>query len=96
MVKEMCKVAGIEGNKTNHSLRSCGVSSLYNKNVPEKMIQERSGHHSLTTLREYERPTVEQMLETSKMLAPPSISKQQLPPPVQPSIQYRKDLGIIH
>ena len=39
MVKEMCKEAGIEGNKTNYySLRSCGVSSLYNKNVPEKMI----------------------------------------------------------
>ena len=60
MVKEMCEEAGIEGNKTNHSLRSCGVSSLYNKNVPEKMIQERSGHRSLTPLRAYERPTVQQ------------------------------------
>ena len=27
------------------------------------------------------------MLETSKILAPPNISKQQLPPPVQPSVQ---------
>ena len=68
MVKEMCKVAGIEESKTNHSLHSCGVSSLYNKNVPEKVIQERSGHRSLTALRAYERPTVQQMLETSKML----------------------------
>ena len=29
------------------------------------------------------------MLETSKMLAPPNISKQQLPPPVQPSVQQK-------
>ena len=67
MVKEMCKVAGVEGNKTNYSLRCCGVTSLYKSNVPEKLIQERSGHCSLTALRAYERPTAEQILETSKV-----------------------------
>ena len=71
MVKEMCKTAGIEGNKTNHSLRSCGVTSLYKNNASEKLIQDRSGHHSWTALRVYGRPTAEQMIETSKMLAPP-------------------------
>ena len=72
MVKEMCKAAGVEGNKTNHSLRCCRVTSLYKSNVPEKLIQERSGHRSLTALRVYERPTAEQILETSKVLLPPT------------------------
>ena len=71
MVKEMCKTAGIDGNKTNHGLRSCGVTSLYKNNASEKLIQDRSGHRSLTALRVYERPTAEQMIETSKILAPP-------------------------
>ena len=39
-------------------------------------------------MRTYERPTVQQMLETSKMLAPPNISKQQLPPPVQQKLTF--------
>ena len=62
----------VEGNKTNHSLRCCGVTSLYKSNVPEKLIQERSGYYSLTALHAYERPTAEQILETSKVLVPPT------------------------
>ena len=61
MVKEMCKAAGIERNKTNHSLRCSGVMSLYKSNIPE-MIKERSGHRSLTALRTYERPTTEEII----------------------------------
>ena len=75
MVKEMCKAAGVEGNKTNHSLRCCGVTSLYKSNVPEKLIQERSGHCSLTALCAYERPTAEQILEASKVCISPSNRK---------------------
>ena len=40
MFKEMCASGGIKGNKTNHSLRSFGVTTLFEKNVPEKLIQE--------------------------------------------------------
>ena len=36
------------------------------------MIQKRSGHCSLTALHAYERLTAEQILETSKILAPPT------------------------
>ena len=31
MVKDMCLVGGIDGNKTNHSLRSYGVTTLFKK-----------------------------------------------------------------
>ena len=40
----MCAQAGIEADKTNHSLRATGASELFHANVPEQMIQERTGH----------------------------------------------------
>ena len=48
MVCEMCKAAGIEGNKSNHSLRVAGTSSLFAAGVPEKLIQSRTGHASVS------------------------------------------------
>ena len=36
MVKNMCTDAGVMGNKTNHSLRATGASSLFRANVPER------------------------------------------------------------
>ena len=67
----MCKAAQVDGRKTNHSLCSTGVTSLYKNNIPEKMIQDRSGHRSPAALCAYERPTAEQILESSRILAPP-------------------------
>ena len=43
MSKDMCQVAGIEGHKTNHSLRATGASELFEAGVPEKIIKERTG-----------------------------------------------------
>ena len=54
MVREMCQEAGIEGEKSNHSLRVAGTSSLFAAGVPEKIIQGRTGHVSLSALRRYE------------------------------------------
>ena len=69
MVKTMCSKAGVEGNKTNHSLRSFGVTSMFEENIPEKVIQERSGHRSITALRVYEKTTNKQMVEASRVLS---------------------------
>ena len=69
MVAEMCSDAGIHGRKTNHSLRVAGVSSLFDAGVPERIIQQRSGHRSLEGLRVYERVTQQQQEEVSKILA---------------------------
>ena len=32
-----------------------GATTLYNANIPEKLIQERTGHRSIKALRQYER-----------------------------------------
>ena len=46
IVKEMCKKAGIEGTKSNHSLRATGATELYRAGVPEKIGQD-TGHWNL-------------------------------------------------
>ena len=52
MVKTMCSEAGIEGHFTNHSLRATGATQLFERNVPEKVIQEFTGHRSVKGLRQ--------------------------------------------
>ena len=69
MVKEMCLEGGVSGRKTNHSLRATGVSDLYHAGVPEKVIQERSGHLSVSGLRQYERTTLGQQQAVSRVLS---------------------------
>lgn len=65
----MCEDAGIKGNKTNHSLRVTAASELFCANVPEKIIQERTGHKSLAALRTYERTTEQQHQVVSGIMA---------------------------
>ena len=49
-LKLMCEKAGISGHKTNHSLRATAATEMYQGEVPEKLIQERTGHRSLKAL----------------------------------------------
>ena len=53
----------------NHSLRATAATVLFKANVPEKVIQERTGHRSLDALRKYERSTERQHDAASKILA---------------------------
>ena len=69
MVSQMCEDAGIKGHKTNHSLRATAASELFCANVPEKIIQERTGHRSLTALRTYEHITEQQHQVVSSIMA---------------------------
>ena len=68
MVKDMCSDAGIEERKTNHSLRATGATSMFSANVPEKIIQSRTGHRSVEALRLYKRPTVDQQRSVTQLL----------------------------
>ena len=68
MVKDMFSEAGLDGNKTNHSLRVAGTSSLYEAGVPEKVIQSRTGHRCLESLRLYERVNTTQEMAVSRIL----------------------------
>ena len=45
-VKEVCKEAGLEGKFTNNSLRATCASRMFQKNVPEQVIKEFTGHKS--------------------------------------------------
>ena len=45
---------------TNHSLRATSASRMFASNVPEKVIQEKTGHGSLAGLRAYKHATTRQ------------------------------------
>jgi len=69
MIKNMCDKAGISSGFTNHSLRAYGATALFQAKVPEKLIQERTGHRSLQSLRQYERTSSTQLVDVSNILA---------------------------
>ena len=69
MVKTMAANAGIRKDVTNHSLRAYSVSKLFQSNVPEKLIMERSGHCSTEGVRQYERTNEPQVLQVCNALA---------------------------
>ena len=68
MVKSMFAMIGVSG-KTNHSLCATGASSLFQAGIPEKIIQERTGHRSIKALRMYERTTTSQHVAVSNILS---------------------------
>jgi hypothetical protein len=74
MVSNMFQKAGISGkNVTNHSLRASGTTQLYRAGAPENIIQERTGHKSLDALQLYERTSMDQHENVSKVLQKPMI-----------------------
>ena len=54
---------------SNHSLRATSASRLFASNLPEKKIQEKTGHRSLIGLRAYERTTTQQEHTITKILS---------------------------
>lgn len=69
MLKEMCREAEISGKFTNHSLRAYGASTMFQANVPERLIQQRTGHRSLEALRQYERTSESQLVDVSNVMS---------------------------
>ena len=53
----MCKEGDILGNKTNHNLCAQQVLLIFQAGVPENIIQQLTGHHSLIGLHNYEHTT---------------------------------------
>ena len=68
MLATMCTEAGISGRKTNHSLRAYAATELFRAGIPEKVIQDRSGHRTLEGLRKYERISDKHRQEACKAL----------------------------
>ena len=87
-VKRLCEKAGIEGYKTNHSLRVTTATRLFQSGVDEQLIMERTGHRSTDGIRAYKRSCPEQAEQLSKVLnlerrevLPTSQEKPKLLPP---------------
>lgn len=68
-VGRMCKTAGINGYKTNHSLRATAATRLYQAGVDEQLIMEKTGHRSLEGVRSYKRTNTEQQENISDILS---------------------------
>ena len=54
-ISRLCKSAGIEGFRTNHSLRATATTRLYQAGVDEQLVMERTGHRSVDGVRCYKR-----------------------------------------
>ena len=70
MVETMCVKAGITGNKSN-SLKATASTCMYEGNVPERIIQEQTGHPTVETLRTYQRTSLQQQKAVLWVLAAP-------------------------
>ena len=67
-MKKMCKDAGID-MKSNHSLHATGATTMFQADIPERVIQKTTGHKSLQSLWCYEQVSMEQHQEVSRVLA---------------------------
>ena len=69
-LKDMFMAAGLNSQGiNNHGLRASGITRMYAKGIPEKVIMERSGHLSIGGIRSYERTTESQKMEVLRVLA---------------------------
>ena len=67
-VARICKAAGIEGYKTNHSLRATSTTRFYQSGTDEQLVIDRSGHCSVKGVRSYKRTSDEQRRALSDIL----------------------------
>lgn len=68
-ISKICKLAGMSGFKTNHSLRVTAATRLYQSGVDEQLIMEKTGHRSLEGVRSYKRTSDEQRESISDILS---------------------------
>ena len=55
LVKRMCSLKGITGQKTNHSIRKTCVRSLADAGIPAHKIIKITGHKNVQSLQHYDR-----------------------------------------
>ena len=67
-VPRLMREAGIEGFSTNHSLRATATTRLYDSQVDEATIMERTGHRSVNGVRAYKRGSEKLSQLTSSVL----------------------------
>ena len=58
-VSKICADSGLQNTYSNHSLRATAITRMFNGNIPEKVIADKSGHRSIKGLRAYEKTSVQ-------------------------------------
>ena len=77
-LKDIPKEAGIDhSNRSDHSLRATSISRMYQKQIPEKLIMERSGHLSTEGMMSYQRTTAAQQKAVCNALSKPDPEKKE-------------------
>ncbi|XP_070548200.1 transcriptional regulator QRICH1-like [Ptychodera flava] len=66
-IARLCKEADIPGFRTNHSLRATAATRLYDADIDEQLICEKTGHRS-DAVRHYKRTSDEQQEKVSRIL----------------------------
>jgi len=87
-MKKICSAAGIEGYKTNHSLRATCATRLFQQNVDEQLIMSRTGHRSVKGVRSYKRATDIHHHNTSVVIDCKSMRKDFNPESRNPEINF--------
>ncbi|XP_063410498.1 uncharacterized protein LOC134693586 [Mytilus trossulus] len=71
-VKRLCPSIGLTGKRTNHSLRACAATRLYNAGIEEQHVAETTGKITvivvLNAVRVYKRTSSDQQKEASNIL----------------------------
>ena len=98
LMKEMCSLAGFNGNFTNHSGKVTCATRLFQSNIDEQLIMCQTGYRS-AAVRQYKRPTADHDKQIAAILQPPSPGKLDSDPKRQriedailkPSISVQKE-----
>ena len=80
-VGQLCKLAGITGFKTNHSLRVTSATRLFQSGIDEQLIMSHTGYRSVDGVRSYKRISEEQKKSVSRVLSSTSRKHDELERP---------------
>ena len=70
-VKKLCAQVGVEGYKTNHSLRRTAATRLFQAGCDEQLIMDVTGHRSTDGVREYKEVCLDQRKALSDIIQNP-------------------------
>ena len=70
-VMNLCAQVGVEGYKTNHSLRRTAATRLFQAGCDEQLIMDATGHRSTDGVREYKEVHLDQRKTLSDVIQNP-------------------------
>ncbi|XP_077987470.1 uncharacterized protein KIAA1958-like [Glandiceps talaboti] len=69
LLSTMCKQAGIEGRKTNHSVRRSMIRRLHDSGIPPTKLMQLSGHRNVQSINHYAINSMEDQQRMSELLS---------------------------